>query len=282
MKRRDMLKIAGATMAGVSIFPLGWTASAAEGKKQKILYFTRSAGFEHDAVKRKGDALSISERILTELGQKNNFDVECTKDGKVFDGDLNQYAGIVFYTSGDLTKPCNQPGQPMSVEGKKKLLDAVSAGKGFMGIHAATDSFRTGGIDPYIAMVGGEFVGHGAQQVAKLTVASPKFPGVPGPDPISLNEEWYTMTKFAKDMHVILVQETEGMKGGQYARPPFPATWARMHGKGRVFYTSFGHRDDIWTNPTVQGIMLGGLNWIMGNVEADVTPNFEKVTPNAK
>jgi hypothetical protein len=71
------------------------------------------------------------------------------------------------------------------------------------------------------------------------------------------------------------------MKGDCYQRPPFPATWARMHQKGRVFYTSFGHRDDIWTNPDVQGIILGGLAWAMGNVTVDVTPNIDKVTPKA-
>ena len=61
----------------------------------------------------------------------------------------------------------------------------------------------------------------------------------------------------------------------------FPQTWARMQDKGRVFYTSFGHRDDIWTNPHVQGIIVGGLAWAMRNVNADVTPNIDKVTPKA-
>jgi hypothetical protein len=54
-----------------------------------------------------------------------------------------------------------------------------------------------------------------------------------------------------------------------------------MHGKGRVFYTSFGHRDDIWTNARVQGIIVGGLAWAMGNVTVDVSPNIGKVTPRA-
>ncbi|MHC4693996.1 MAG: ThuA domain-containing protein, partial [Planctomycetota bacterium] len=66
-----------------------------------------------------------------------------------------------------------------------------------------------------------------------------------------------------------------------YQRPPFPMTWARKHKKGRVFYTSFGHRDDIWTNPQVQGIIVGGLAWTMGNVKVEVTPNIDKVTPKA-
>jgi type 1 glutamine amidotransferase len=71
------------------------------------------------------------------------------------------------------------------------------------------------------------------------------------------------------------------MKGDCYARPNFPATWARMHQKGRVFYTSFGHRDDIWTNRTVQDVILGGMAWAMGNAAFDAKPNFEQVTPQA-
>lgn len=90
-----------------------------------------------------------------------------------------------------------------------------------------------------------------------------------------------TLKNFAKDLHVILIEDNEGMKGDCYQRPPFPATWARMHRKGRVFYTSFGHRDDIWTNPDVQGIIAGGLGWAMGNVKVEVTPNIDKVTPKA-
>ena len=92
-------------------------------------------------------------------------------------------------------------------------------------------------------------------------------------------DEWYTFKDFAKDLHVILVQETKGMKGTDYQRAPFPATWARQHGQGRVFYTSMGHREDVWTNPRFQRVLLGGLGWAAGNVKADVTPNLETATP---
>ena len=88
-------------------------------------------------------------------------------------------------------------------------------------------------IDPYIAMLGGEFVTHGPQQVATMRVTSPDFPGIADQGlsgSFAMNEEWYALKNFAKDMHVILVQETEGMKGQCYQRAPFPATWARMHG----------------------------------------------------
>lgn len=289
MRRRDLLRTTGAAAIAASAFPFQWVA-ADDKKKQKVLYFSRSAGFEHDAVKIKDGQPSISDRILTELGGRHGFEVTCTKDGRVFDGDLDQYDAIAFYTSGDLTKPNKAQTPPMSPEGKEKLLTAIADGKGFVGLHAATDSFHSKGpsnqnqteVDPYIAMIGGEFIVHGAQQEATIRAVSRRFPGVKQFGKVQkLSEEWYTLKNFAKDLHVILIEDNEGMEGDCYQRPPFPMTWARMHEKGRVFYTSFGHRDDIWTNPDVQGIIAGGLAWAMGNVKVNVRPNIDKVTPQA-
>ena len=289
MDRRGVLKAAGAVAVAASAFPMQWVA-AGDKKEQKVLYFSRSAGFEHGAVKLQNGQPSISDRILTELGQRHGFEVVCTKDGRVFDGDLDQYDAIAFYTSGVLTEPNKAKTPPMSPEGKEKLLKAIAAGKGFVGLHAATDSFHSKGpsnqtqteVDPYIAMIGGEFIVHGAQQEATIRAASRRFPGVKKFGRVQkLKEEWYTLKNFAKDLHVILIEDNEGMEGDCYQRPPFPMTWARRHEKGRVFYTSFGHRDDIWTNPDVQGIIAGGLAWAMGNVKVNVRPNIDKVTPRA-
>ena len=285
-----MLKASSAALLGVSAFPFG-PAAAAEGKKQKVLYFTQSAGYQHSVVARNGDQPSHSEKVLTEMGKRAGFELECSKDGRVFDGDLDQFDAIAFYTSGNLTKPNKRGNPPMSARGKQRLLDAVAAGKGFVALHAATDSFHSPGprnqtqteLDPYIAMVGGEFLTHGAQQEAPLRVTS-KFPGAENTaigDKISFTEEWYASKNFAKDLHVILVQETGSMTGDCYQRPDFPSTWARRQGKGRVFYTSLGHREDIWTNPGFQAIVLGGFAWVMGNTDYDVRPNIDRVTPHA-
>ena len=291
MKRRDMLKSTGAAIVGLSAFPFGWVAAAEKTKRQRVLYFTRSAGFEHSVVRRKDGELSHSERILTELGKRAGFEVTCTKDGRVFDGDLSQYDAFALYATGDLTSAESRDNTPpMSPAGKQKLLDAVAAGTGVVGIHAATDAFLSHGdknanqtkIDPYLAMLGGEFVSHNAQQEATMRVVDPTFPGMTDLGrSFRLHEEWYALKNFAPDMHVLLVQETEGMTGGAYQRPPFPATWARMQGKGRVYYTSLGHREDIWTNPMVQNILLGGFAWALGNADAKLAPNLEQVAPGA-
>ena len=281
MTRRDLFSLAAAPLA------LG----AAQAKKQKVLYFTRSAGYEHSVVKRKGSELSHSEKCMIELGRRANFDVECTKDGRVFDGDLDQYDVIAFYTSAVLTEPGGDGSPPMTPAGKKKFLDAIAGGKGFFGFHACTDSFHSKGgqyenqteIDPYIAMLGGEFIVHGPQQEGPLILTS-RFPGAGNlgiGEGIALYDEWYAFKNFAKDLHVILVQETEKMKGDCYRRPNFPSTWARMHGKGRVFYTALAHREDVWLNPFFEAVVLGGFRWTLGRVDFDIAPNIDKVTPQA-
>ena len=290
MKRREMLRIACAAAVGLSSFPPGWAAGA-KNKRRKVLYFTRSAGYEHSVVRRQKGQLSHSEKVLTEMGKWSGFDVECTQDGRVFDQDLDPYDAIAFYTSGDLTRPNPQNTPPMSPAGKKRFLEAIAAGKGFVGFHAASDTFHTPGkpdenqteLDPYVAMLGGEVIRHGPQQEASLLMVS-RFPGGASlgcAEGLSFYEEWYALKNYAKDLHVVFVQETDKMVGQCYQRPAYPATWARMHGKGRVFYTSLGHREDIWTNPFFQAITLGGLAWAMGNVRADVQPNLDKVTPHA-
>lgn len=282
MQRRELLTLA----AGLPL-----ALAAAPGRKRRVLYFTRSNGFEHSVVKRTAGQLSHSEAVLTGFGQSFNFEVECTKDGSVFDRDLDRYDVIAFYTAGDLTQPTKDNVPPMTEAGKRRLLDAIAAGKGFVGFHSANDSFHSKGeraanqaeVDPYIAMIGGEFIVHGPQQEASLIMTS-RFPGAGDlgmAEGISFTDEWYTFKNFAKDLHVILVQETRMMKGDCYRRPNYPATWARMHGKGRVFYTSLGHREDVWTNPMFQSIALGGLNWTSGNLDFNIAPNLDKVTPEA-
>lgn len=283
MKRRDMLLGASAALLGLSASPLRW-AAAQQGKNARLLYFTRSVGFEHSVVRPGADGQSHSGKILTELGKQAGFDVVCSKDGSLFDGDLDQYDGFVFYTCGDLSQVSVQKTPPMSAEGKRRLIDSVAAGKAFIPLHSSCYwGPNAAADDPYLAMVGGEFISHGAQQEAAMRVVSPTFPGAEGlGDSFRLLDEWYAMRNFADDMQVILAQETEGMQGGMYARPPFPATWARTHGKGRVFFTSMGHREDVWTNKTFQAILLGGVDWALGRREFDIHPNIDQATPKAE
>lgn len=267
-----------------------WLTSDASLKGKRLLFFTKSSGFQHSVIAREGDAPSYADRIMLALAKEHEFEVECTKDGSVFDGDLDKYDAIFFMTTGDLTQIGTDGHPAMSPQGKQRMLDAISAGKGFMGCHCASDTFHSAGPanenqakpDPYIAMLGGEFIRHGRQQEARMLVSSAKFPGLEKvSDQFKLNEEWYSLKNFAPDMHVILVTETEGMVDADYDRPKYPGTWARKHGEGRVFYTSMGHREDVWSNDIFKNLVIGALKWTTRIVEADLTPNLKEVTPGA-
>jgi type 1 glutamine amidotransferase len=298
MNRREMLlrSTAAGLALGLSPFPLGWAAQRRRrraGKAALVMMYTRSQGYEHSVVKRgPNNELSLAERIMTDLGKKHGFEVNCTKDGREFTpGNIDKYDAFIFETTGDLTREGGDHQPPITPEGKAALLNAVANGKGFVGSHCASDTFHSPGkheenqkgdkIDPYIRMLGGEFIVHGAQQKARMHVVDEGFPGAKGLHDFELLEEWYALKNFAPDLHVVLVQVTEGMKGPMYARADFPATWARKAGKGRVFYTSMGHREDVWESQHFQDLLLGGLSWALGQVDADVTPNIAKVTPLA-
>lgn len=266
---------------------------------KKVLFFSKSSGYEHSAIKRADGEMSAAEKVLSELGKKDNLEFTFTKDGSVFTPEnLAKYDAFMFYTTGDLTTKGTDHNPPMSKEGKAAFLQAIRDGKGFVGTHSATDTFHSpayatdrykedgDNADPYIKMIGGEFIIHGSQQKAKMIVADKNFPGMSDvPADFGPLEEWYSLKNFSPDLHVLLIQDTTGMvKSGNnhgYDRAPYPATWAHNYGKGRVFYTNMGHREDVWANPVFQQVLLGGLNWAVGNVKADVTPNINAVTPQA-
>jgi uncharacterized protein len=287
----------------VTMSLIGCCLAQAGDTPKKILFFSKSSGYEHDMIKEKDGQASPAEKILADLGQRNNLQFTFSKDGSIFTPEnIAKYDAFFFYTTGDLTEPGTDKNPPMSPEGKAAFLEAIHNGKGFIGTHSAADTFHSPGgkeqvparwksdgdmADPYVKMIGAEFIIHGSQQKAHQIVVDKSFPGMSAvPDDFGPNEEWYSLKDFQSNLHVLLVQDTSTMKkdGGNrtaYDRPNYPSTWARRYGRGRVFYTNMGHRNDIWTNPVFQSVLLGGINWAVGNAEADVAPNLDKAAPEA-
>jgi hypothetical protein len=271
-------------VAAVSVMTCD-NARAADAPK-KILFFSKSSGYQHDMIARAPGQMSKAEKILEELGKKNNLEFTFTKDGTLFTPEnIAKYDAFCFYTTGDLTTLGGDRNPPMSKEGKAAFLQAIHDGKGFVGIHSATDTFHSGpqGVDPYIKMIGGEFITHDGHVPGHLIVEDRNFPGMRDvPDDFGPPEEWYSLKNFSPDLHVLLAHNTTAMgKQPPYNRPNYPCTWAQRYGKGRAFYTSMGHLDSVWANPVFQQVLVGGLQWAVGNVEADVTPNIDRVTPEA-
>jgi uncharacterized protein len=280
-------------------FGVSWLAAttsalhAEENHPRRLLFFNRSAGYQHSVVTVKDDQPCFAETILRPICEKHHWELVSTKDGTVFTPEnIAKFDAFLFYTTGILTGEKSADGsKPMSEAGKQAFLDAIRNGKGFVGFHCASDTFHKGEKyetqtpsqrDPYINMLGGEFVTHCSQQPATMKVVDPNFPGAGKLAPsFRKTEEWYSLKNFGDDLHVILVNETKGMHDKCYERPPYPATWIHNYGKGRVFYTSMGHREDVWTSPEFQSLVVGGIKWAVGDAAADTTPNIEIVTPKA-
>ncbi|HEY2545432.1 MAG TPA: ThuA domain-containing protein, partial [Candidatus Acidoferrum sp.] len=204
--RRDFLRTTAVAGAGLLTLRPAFGA-----KKKSVLLFTKSSGFEHAVIKVTDGKPSIVENAVRDISAKYNFDLTASKDGRIFDSkEFHEYAALVFFTTGVLTEEGNDKNPPMSTQGKQAFLDAVHNGLGFVGIHAATDTFHTPPdppdnsnryiahgeqSDPYIRMIGGEFIIHGQQndprlQTTNVIIDDPKFPGLEGVhSPVSLMDE---------------------------------------------------------------------------------------------
>ena len=195
---------------------------------------------------------------------------------------LKNYDGVLFAsTTGDLPLP-----------DKQGFVDWVAAGHAFIGIHAATDTFHQ--FPPYIAMIGGEFKTHGPQVPVEAINQDPAHPAVKMlPKVWMVYDEIYQLKNFERAKVRGLLSLTTLMRNGdEIAKKKgepgdYPVAWVRMHGKGRVFYTSLGHRDDVWDPEAKEGgkrqngpeisklyqqHVLGGVLWALGLVPGEATP----------
>jgi len=273
--------------------------SAADAPLRKVLFFTKSSGYEHDVISYRKGQPSFAEKQLLQLGAANGMEFVFSKDGSKFSPEyLAQFDTVMFYTTGDLCSPGTDKQPPMTLAGKQALFDFVRGGKGFVGTHSAADTFHTDNealkgperfknhgdqADPYVCFLGAEFIRHGKQQAGVNKVIDKTFPGFEKVgDSFSFVEEWYTLKDFRPEIHVLTTFNDPALQGDDYKRPAYPNCWAKAEGKGRVFYTAMGHREDVWTNPTFQQILVGALRWANGDAPAaDMSPNLLKVAPGA-
>ena len=59
-------------------------------------------------------------------------------------------------------------------------------------------------------------------------------------------------------------RRSPGADGPRGRRTREPWTWVRTQGKGRVFYTAWGHDDRCWRNPGFLNLIERGIRWSTG------------------
>jgi len=292
MKIRTLSLLANALL-GLTLFVV--TATAAEPKK--ILVVTTTTGFRHSSIE-------TAEKVLAKLSQQSGlftldfaqqpprqpsapkkpekdaspevldrFQADETKYkaaeaewqsamkeslSKLSLDNLKNYDAVFFAnTTGDLPLP-----------DKQGFLDWIAAGHAFLGTHSASDTFH--GFRPYIEMLGGEFETHGAQVGVECLVQDPKHPSTRhfGESFCIEQEEMYLIKNYdPANVHELLTLDKHPNKKKQLGH--FPVAWTREVGKGKVFYTSLGHRENVWENDRYQKHILGAIKWALGFEDAE-------------
>lgn len=187
---------------------------------------------------------------------------------------LKQYDGYIFAnTTGDLPLP-----------DRDALINEVESGKAFIAMHSGGDTYH--GFPRYIEMVGGEFDGHPWHEMVTMRVEDTQHPAgaVWGKEKFDIADEIYQYKSYSRaDKHVLISldpsneelrprkKEKDGtektfFQRGKREDRDYAVSWTRQQGQGKVFYTSLGHREEVWENPKFQAHILAGIKWALGNL----------------
>ena len=233
-----------------------------------LLVFSLSEGYKHGSIPRAAKALEI-------LGKKTGaFETVQSEDMSVFRPEnLKRFDAVCLNNTTQLK--FDDPGL------RSNLLEFVAGGKGIVGIHAATDNFPTW--PEAQELFGGFFDGHpwtaaGTWAVRIADREHPLTASFKGKD-FLISDEIYRIrpVDLRKNSRVLLALDmrSEGNLKAAGVRPTdrdIPISWVRRYGKGRLFYCSLGHNEDVYTNPAVLMHYLDGVQFAMGDLQAETTP----------
>lgn len=233
-------------------------ACVAQAQPKRVLYVTHSAGFRHGSIPVSVEALRAGGRV----------EIVATEDvGMLNAATLRGFDAVLFFTSGEL---------PVTEQQKQELLDYVRSGKGFGGVHSATDTFYTW--PEYGELIGARFHGHPWVQPVRFDIEDPAHPAMAGLGTgFTKLEEVYQFREFSRErVRVLMTLDAASVDlraaGVNRGTEDFPLTWCRRFGAGRVFYSALGHFDSTWRDPRFTGMMQEALLWLTGAVEGDATP----------
>jgi len=224
-------------------------------KQFKVLMITTTRGWHHES-------LHAGVVAIQQLAARNSFEVALLEDPNGFtDKYVEQFQAILFLnTSGDI----------FNAEEQKVMERFIKSGKGFVGIHSASDTEYEW--DWYTKMVGRMFHIHPAVQTAKMKILDPKFPGLQGfADGKLWTEEWYEFgPEKVTDLTYILGvdEETYNPKADWGARAKgvgmgkvHPLAWYHNYDGGRAFYTALGHLPTNFSEPAFLDHLYAGIFW---------------------
>jgi putative membrane-bound dehydrogenase-like protein len=164
------------------------------------------------------------------------------------EANLGKYDGLIIYANHD----------SITAAQEAALKNFVEGGKGLVPLHSACGCFRNS--EWYIKAIGAQFASHGNGPF-KATIIKPGHPVMKGVSEFTTTDETYVHQKLNADIEV-LTERVDGLKKEPY-------TWIRKEGKGRVFYTAYGHDDVTWKNADFLKLLRNGVLWAIGDEVKD-------------
>jgi len=205
--------------------------------KKKILLCQRGRYFN------KNKTYNSFQQILSEYHIDNYEDLDVFNDRDFFN-----YDTTIFFTQfGEFTE-----------EQEKNVLDFISSGKGFVGLHGASASFKEH--PNYYEMLGGRFIGHKKVTNYDIKIIDPNHPITQDLEDFSFIDEPYRHDfSMGKDIHVL----AKGDYHDEEDPKPEPIMWTKSFGKGRIFFCALGHRASSLKHETFQTIISRAVKWVL-------------------
>ena len=229
-------------------------------KIRKALVYSHASGFKHSSIPTGAKALRI-------MAQKTGaFEATFTvKTDEFTEEGLSKYDLIIFNNCTHVQKAFTEDSQ------RKAILDFIKSGKAFVGFHSASD----GGMpqwQEYTDMIGGCFAGHpwNAGGTWPFSIEDPKHPvnAAFKEKEFTFSDEIYQYKSYDRSKLRVLIglDAIKSGKKGNSKTNDYPVSWVKSYGKGRIFYSNFGHNKATWWTPFMLQHFLDGIQWAVGDL----------------
>jgi cytochrome c len=211
----------------------------------RALVFSRTTGYRHEAIPSALDA-------IRQLAQTHDFAVDATEDPSIFaDSTLARYQVVIFaLTTGDVLSDAEQGA----------FERFVRSGRGFVGIHSASDTEYQWAW--YGGLVGAYFRTHGPIERGTVIASDVVHPLTASlPRRWVRTDEWYQFRSPPPAGSRILAT----LDGPA----PHAIIWCQRYDGGRSFYTAAGHTSESYAETPFLTHLLKGIEYAAGVLPAD-------------
>lgn len=212
-----------------------------------LLVFSKTDGFRHSSI-------PTGVETLEEMGDEYGFSVYATEEASHFTSDnLDSYDVIVFL---------NTTENILNDEQQEVFKGFIQSGKGFVGIHSATDTEYDW--EWYGQMIGAYFDSHPQIQEAEIEVVDKNHLSTEHlPDRWTCTDEWYNFRNIQDHINVLAYLDEESYEGGENG-DEHPIAWYHEFDGGRIFYTGRGHTEESYAEPEFREHLWGGIRYALG------------------